>query len=692
MKAIWNDLNRLARNLWWGWTPAASRLFRQLAPEVWVESNSSAVAVLQALGEHDTGVRIRELELENQVEEIIRSFDAYLATGPTTDQNNGPAAYFCAEFGIHESLPIYAGGLGILAGDHCKSASDLALPFVAVGLMYKEGYFQQLIDRTGRQHAFYRRDDFDRMGLTPLCEDSGEVSIFSIPGATHPLHFSVWRANVGRVPLYLLDSAVEPNNAADRDLTRRLYGGGHDLRIRQEILLGIGGVRVLRSLGISPSVFHMNEGHTAFLTLELMREEVEKGADFSVAKERVRSKCHFTTHTPVPAGHDRFQSDSVDTHLGWMQQALGIDKSTFHGLGRVTPDDHHETFCMTVLGLKMSRAANGVSELHGAVSRGMWTDIWPGKGASEVPIGHVTNGVHIPTWMAGEIADILDAHLGDGWREKPWDPASWAEVDNIPNSILWAVHSLLKKRMLRFAWRQSMGRRLRQHTRGRFAEVDHFDPEALTIGFARRFATYKRGALIFRDMDRARALLANAERPIQLLFAGKAHPQDFGGGDVLQQVVKASQDSVLRHHVVFLEDYGIGVARHLVQGVDVWLNNPRRPREASGTSGQKVPLNGGLNMSTVDGWWCEGYDGTNGWNVGQSVDYSSHGDHDAADYHSLMSVLEHEVAALYYDRDPDGIPRRWVQRMKASLRSVAPRFNSNRMVRDYARNYYWPEA
>ena len=692
MDNVWVGLNRVSRNLWWGWDAGATRFFRQLDPQLWAVSKGSAVAVLQTLGRDGTNMRLSELGLHDTAAELIARFEAHVSQPTSWPGATGPAAYFSAEFGIHESLPIYAGGLGILAGDHCKSASDLGLPFVAIGLLYKEGYFTQLIDREGRQRAYYRRDDFDRMALEPVCDESGRVQILAIPGPDSDLKFSIWQVRVGRVALYLLDTAIAPNKARDRALTQRLYGGDSTVRIRQEILLGIGGVRTLRHLGIEPSVFHMNEGHTAFLTLELIRERMAAGESFVTAHENVRDRCVFTTHTPVPAGHDRFDAEMMERELGWLRAELNLESDVFLGMGRVNRHDSNELFCMTVLALQNARAANGVSALHGEVSRSMWVGLWPGRKPEEVPIAHITNGVHIPTWIASEMADLLDSHLGSAWRERSWDESVWEGVDDIPDSVLWAVHCSLKRRLLEFAWRRTMGRRLQHDRPGRLEHLEMFDTDALTIGFARRFATYKRGDILFRDLGRARALMANQQRPVQVLFAGKAHPQDFGGGAVLQRVVQAGHDEVLSRHVVFIENYGISVARYLVQGVDLWLNTPRRPREASGTSGQKVPLNGGINASTIDGWWCEGYDGENGWNIGDTRTFGSQEEQDRVDYETLIALLENEIIPTYYDRDPDGVPRKWVKRMKASLKSVAPRFNSDRMVRDYARRYYWPDS
>ncbi|MBN1944583.1 MAG: alpha-glucan family phosphorylase [Bradymonadales bacterium] len=698
MSALWNGLDKLAHNFWWSWDAQATHLFRQLDPEVWEASGHSAIAILDTLGEEATLQRLRDSDMVGQAEEVLARLQSYLeckepwkASEIQVPPESGPVAYFCAEYGIQESLRIYAGGLGILAGDHCKSASDLGIPLVAVGLAYREGYFTQLIDPDGRQQAYYGRSDFERMALEPVCDGSGRFETLSVPMDGGEVIFCMWRTQIGRVEMILLDTLLFQNSSSDRALTLRLYGGMGDTRIRQEMLLGIGGMKALRFLGYQPSVFHMNEGHTAFLTLERLREKVTEGKSIETAMEEVRQSCLFTTHTPVPAGHDRFAPDLVERHLGWLRQELGMDRQTFEGLGRVNPQDPGETFCMTVLALKLSRGANGVSALHGDVSRRMWHSLWPNQEVDQVPIGHITNGVHIETWIASEMRELLDSHLGVEWRQKPWDPKVWERVESIPDSLLWAVHCLLKTRLVKYARESELNEYLRHHKRGALVVEHLLDPDALTIGFARRFATYKRGDLIFRDLDRARRLFTNPDRPVQILFSGKAHPQDFGGGEIIRRVVAAANDPMLGDHVTFIPNYGIEVARLLVQGVDVWLNTPRRPREASGTSGQKVPLNGGINISTVDGWWCEGFNGKNGWNIGDPHrSYSSEWDHDQQDHESLMRILEHEIIPLYYDRDADGLPKKWIAMMKESLRSVGQAFSSHRMVRDYATRYYWP--
>jgi starch phosphorylase len=697
MSDLWKRLVALAQNFWWSWDAEATRLFRHLDPEIWSASKHTPLAVLDTLGETGTLARLEELGLAAWADSVLARFQAYVDnptpwadSGLPVQQNRGPVAYFCAEYGIHESLPIYAGGLGILAGDHTKSASDLGVPMVAIGLLYREGYFTQLIDAQGRQRAFYRRSDFEQMALEPVVDSLGRPRDFVIPGAEGDIHFFVWGTQVGRVPLILLDAGPFRNRPEVREVTQRLYGGTEETRILQEILLGVGGIRVLRELGIAPSVFHMNEGHCAFLTLELMRERVAAGVSYETAREEIRKQTVFTTHTPVPAGHDRFSVDSVEKHLGWLREELGVDRETFQGLGRVNPDDDGEPFGMTPLALRMSRSANGVSELHGRISRAMWQVLWPEKAVDDVPIRHITNGVHVPTWIAPEMGELFDSQMGDAWRRRPWDPASWEGVDHIPDSLLWAVLGILKRRLITYARKSVVQQRMR-HRQYRGLSMDSvLDPDTLTIGFARRFATYKRGDLIFRDLERARRLFANASRPVQILFAGKAHPQDYGGGDVLQRVVEATYDPVLSGHVVFLPDYGIDVARHLVQGVDVWLNTPRRPREASGTSGQKVPLNGGINVSTIDGWWCEGYNGENGWNIGDDrADQGPEWEQDQRDYDALFHVLENEIVPRYYDHDADGLPSRWLKVVKASIKSVGCHFNSLRMVRDYV-SLYWP--
>jgi starch phosphorylase len=696
MSEFWEELKRLARNFWWCWNPNAERLFHQLDPDVWEASHHSPVAILDTLGERATLKRLHETDQLAFAEGVLLQFDTYLdEKEPWRDRlpiaPQGTVAYLSAEYGVQESLHIYAGGLGILAADHCKSASDLGVPMVAVGLLYREGYFTQLIDKRGRQQAYYRRNDFWRMGLELVCDDSGRFIILSIPGIDGEIGFSMWRTDLGRVPLILLDAGLWQNRARDRQLTLRLYGGDQESRIRQEILLGVGGVRALRYLGIEPTVFHMNEGHTAFATLELIRERMAQGEDFETAQRAVHSRCVFTTHTPVAAGHDRFAPDLLERHLGWLRRELDLDERTFYGLGRVNVHDDNELFCMTVLGMRMARAINGVSDLHGQVTREMWRGLWPDRPVDDVPITHITNGVHIPTWMAPEMGEMLDSQLGESWRDAQWDPEVWEKVLDIPDSLFWAVHMQLKRRLIHFARARAVMTRIRQDRRV-MSELERLDPEALTIGFARRFATYKRGDLLFRDWERAKRLLANPDRPVQIFFAGKAHPQDIGGGEIIARIIKASRDPVLSNHVFFIPDYSIEVAKYLVRGVDLWLNTPRRPREASGTSGQKVPLNGGINASTVDGWWCEGFNGANGWNIGDTHVFPSDWEQDQRDLEALYYMLESEIVPLFYDRDVDGIPRGWIGRMKESMRSIAWRFGSDRMVRDYVERLYWPSV
>lgn len=696
---MWNKLNSLARNWWWSWDSEATRLFKQLDPEVWEASHHSAVAVLGTVGEEGLTRRIGELDLGHVADDVLNRFGGYLSddqpwiTGKLGVQpGNGNVAYFSAEYGIQESLQIYAGGLGILAGDHCKSASDLGLPLIAVGLVYREGYFTQLIDPHGRQHAYYRRNDVSVMGLEPIVEESGRAQTFVIPGLGDKVVVCMWRTDIGRVPMILLDTWLWGNRPEDRRLTCRLYDTAGDTRIRQEILLGIGGLRALRFLGYQPSVFHMNEGHTAFLTLELIREKVRDGASFEEAVRATQEQCVFTTHTPVPAGHDRFSPELVEKYLGSMKEELGVDSRTLLGLGRVNPNDDHETFCMTVLALKMSRAANAVSQLHCDVSRKMWHCLWEERSQDDVPIRHVTNGVHISTWMAPEIGELLDAHIGKTWRTEPWKPEVWDGVEDIPDSLLWAVHLLLKRRLLDYAREQVVTEQIRnrQLRRRRELVVRAQNADVLTVGFARRFATYKRGDLFFRDLERAKNILTSPDQPVRILFAGKAHPQDFGGGGIIQNIIRATRDHVLGPHVLFLPNYDMAVAKHLVQGVDVWLNTPRRPREASGTSGQKVPLNGGINVSTIDGWWPEGYDGNNGWNIGGTDPFNSEWDQDEHDSADLYRLMETEIVPRYYDRCVDGLPRKWIKMMKTSLRTIAHAFSAKRMVRDYAHQLYWP--
>ncbi|HKQ69906.1 MAG TPA: alpha-glucan family phosphorylase [Polyangiaceae bacterium] len=696
------QLQELASNLWWSWNPDVIRLFRDLDPKLFQASNHNAYALVQSL----TGERVERLSgdafLRARVDRAHRELRDYVSDPKTWAFTHAaplrvrPVAYLSAEFGLHESLPIYSGGLGVLAGDHLKSASDLGLPLVAVGLFYRESYFRQRLDREGWQHAEYIRSSAENLPASPARRHDGTPVVVEVPlSSNETLLAQVWEVHVGRTRLLLLDTDVDGNSDESRQLAARLYFGDQRIRIRQELLLGVGGIRALRAAGVNWGVLHLNEGHSAFATLESTRLRMElTGADFKTCAQEVAQSTVFTTHTPVDAGHDRFPPTLVEEHLEPLRQSLGITREEFVGLGRIRPEDHTEALCMTVLAFKMSRWANSVSALHGRVTRKSWQVLWPHHREDEVPVGHITNGVHVRTWLATAMQELYTQRLGADWRDRLIDPQMWAKISDVPDAELWETHRTLKADLVHFIRRVVSDQRRRAGYPDeliRQAETA-LDPDTLTIGFARRFATYKRANLIFRDMDRVIKMLTSSQRPVQLVFAGKAHPADRPGQDILRRVHEATLSPELAGRVMFVEDYDINVGRHLVQGVDVWLNNPRRPQEASGTSGQKVLLNGGLNCSVLDGWWAEAYDGLNGFAIGDSTTHVNVDEHDRRDGEALYRVLENEVIPLYYERDEHDVPRGWVYRMKRAIQTLGWRFNTDRMVTDYARECYMPAA
>jgi glycogen phosphorylase len=672
---LFEQLQDLAHNLRWDWQPGARDLFAELDPTLWGQVHHNPVALLRRLDRNRLEGRP---ELEARITALWEDLRAYLAAGetwfgPDPEPADRPlVAYLSAEYGLTECLRIYSGGLGVLAGDHLKSASDLGVPLVALGLLYREGYFNQTVDLAGRQRESYPAADFEDLPIRPITGPRGELLRVAVPFPGRDVMARVWRADVGRVPLFLLDTDLSENAEEDRALTSRLYGGAQEMRISQEILLGIGGYRALQAMGIEPRSYHMNEGHSAFLALEMVRERMAQGAvGLEDAIEDVRSRLVFTTHTPVPAGHDRFPADLMEAYFDAMATAMGLDMDRLMAIGRVDPEDPEEPFTMTVLALRLAAQANGVSALHGEVTRQMWHELWPAAAPADVPIGHITNGVHMPTWIHPDIASICDV------------PPDRVGVDDDPAPVvdpvrLWNVRTARRHHLVGYI-RDRMGARL--------------DPDALTIAFARRFATYKRATLLLTDLDRLERLLRDDDRPVQLVFSGKAHPRDEGGKALIRRIVELSRDERFHDRVVFVPGYGIDVARELVQGADVWLNNPRRPMEASGTSGMKAAANGVLNVSILDGWWDEAYrvaqeKGVDiGWAVGEGLDAESTHAADHADETALVRVLEAEVIPLFYDRGPDGIPHAWAQRAAASIREVAPFFSSHRMVRDYTLRY-----
>ncbi|HEX8204065.1 MAG TPA: alpha-glucan family phosphorylase, partial [Isosphaeraceae bacterium] len=690
--SIVDKLRELARNLWWTWQPNVINLFRDLDPILWRTTDHNPMQFLTEISAEQLERRAAELALHSRIDHAFRRLNDYLKDTESwgavyaTSLRSRPVAYFSMEFGLHESLPIYSGGLGVLAGDHVKSASDLGIPLVGIGILYDQGYFHQALNGEGWQQESYVQADPELLPIEPARGVDGRPVRVAIETHAGTLHARVWQVAVGRRLLLLLDAEVPEISEEDRDLSSRLYGGDARVRIRQELLLGVGGIRALRALGITPSVLHLNEGHSAFAGLEMIRAEMEaEEVPFGEAVRDVAAMTVFTTHTPVAAGHDRFSAPLVEEHLGKLREALHLSYEDFLGLGRVYPSDPNEPFCMTVLALKLSRHANGVSALHGTVSRRMWHPLYPHRSEEEVPIGHITNGVHLLTWVAPQMHQIYDRHLGPNWSERMRFPETWAGIMACDDAELWETHQVLKARLIDFV-RRRLALQARRRNEGDAAVAraqQALDLECLTIGFARRFATYKRASLVLQDVERLSEMIGAAERPVQFIFAGKAHPADHFGKELIQHIFRLSRQERFARRIVFVEDYDMNVARHLVQGVDVWLNNPRRPQEASGTSGEKVLLNGGLNCSILDGWWAEAYDGSNGFAIGTGQTHSIPAVQDQRDHSALIETLIRQVVPLYYDRDASGLPRGWIARQKNAMRTLGWRFNADRMVMDY---------
>ena len=692
-----HGLNRLAHNLWWTWNQEAQEIFQKLSPRAWQNLYHNAVAVLHEVSDLELRTRLQDPGFAQEVRRVLDQFEAYLQASDTwaaeqaSQLQEKPIAYFSAEFGLSETLPIAAGGLGVLAGDHAKSASDLGLPFVGISLFYRQGYFMQAINDENWQTEYYSMLNPKNLPMEPVLDAKGEPLTCMVQVATSQVRFKVWRVNVGRIPLYLMDTNLPENEELYRDLTMRVYGGDSSTRIMQEILLGVGGVRLLRALGIQPSTFHMNEGHAAFLTLELMREKLAAGATLEEATTRTRQECIFTTHTPVEAGHDRFTSDLIQYAAHKFSSDLGLTHDAFMDLGRVQAGDAQEPFCMTVLALKHSRAANGVSELHGQISRQMWQGLYPDRPVDEVPIGHITNGIHVAGWMKGPLRRFFRSKLGEGWDRDLNSPLFWQrleDTDFVSDEELWALRANLRRELIEFARRRLLIQS--QHLyRENFITYDNLlNPDALTIGFARRFATYKRAPLVFQQFERVVRLAKDQQRPVQFIFAGKAHPRDDEGKRFIQHIIHLSKHTELHGHLVFLENYDIHIARQMVSGCDVWLNNPRRPLEASGTSGQKTSAHGCLNMSIMDGWWREAYDGTNGFAIGGDHHPDRIEEQDRIDSENLYKVLEEEVINTFYNRDASGVPRQWIGKIRRAMSTITPEYSTWRMVQDYATQYY----
>jgi len=686
----------IAYNLWWVWNSDALELFRRIDRDLWEEFYHNPIMMLGSVSEE----KLMELSKDNgfvsHLERVKYSLNRYMEMETWYDkeypgQKSRTIAYFSTEFGIHESLPIYSGGLGILSGDHLKSASDMGLPLIGVGLLYRFGYFKQYLNFDGWQQEEYIENHFSRMPIQRVKNQNGEHLKINVDFPNKKVYARVWKIQIGRVPLYMLDTDIDDNLPDDRDITSQLYGGDREMRIKQEIMLGIGGARLLKTLAIEPSVFHINEGHSAFLLFERIRNYMEENKlSFAEACEAVKVSSVFTTHTPVPAGNEVFTQDLVEKYLEPVYERLGLKLDEFMALGRVNPKDLKENFCMTVLALKLSKYANGVSKLHGTISRNMWKDIWKDLPKSEVPIISITNGIHTNTWISYEMAGLFDRYIGSAWKDEPADQTIWDNIAHIPDAELWRSHERRRERLVSFARARLKAQLIRRGASP--SEVNYadevLDPETLTIGFARRFAGYKRGDLLFRDLSRIKAIMTQKDRPVQIIIAGKSHPADNFGKEVIKHIIHISRDVELRRRVVFIEDYDMNVAHYLVQGSDVWLNNPRRPAEASGTSGMKSAVNGVLNMSVLDGWWCEGYNVENGWKIGSGEEYEDPAYQDEVESKAIYDILEKDVVPLFYQRGHDGLPRDWINKMKTSMQSICPAFNTNRMIEEYTRKFY----
>ncbi|MCJ7694754.1 MAG: alpha-glucan family phosphorylase [Anaerolineaceae bacterium] len=689
----------LSHNLWWMWNPEVTRMFKEMEPILWDDCDHNPIVFLRKIDRSILNWLTTDRYFLDKYDRIIREFDRYMADKDTWFDKTYPnlsaeqIAYFSFEFGLHESLKVYAGGLGILSGDHLKEASDLGLPLVAVGFLYTYGYFSQHITEDGWQQANNKPIVFDDLPLVSLLDENNEPVKISIDLAGRKVFARIYELQVGRIKLCLMYTNLPENEPKDRQLTDRLYISDLELRISQEILLGIGGVRVLRTLGYDPTIFHMNEGHSAFLALERTREKIVSGETLLAAQEEVRQTNVFTTHTPVPAGNDEFPLWLMDKYFSNYWTELSMTREDFIEFAKIKQSWGGEAFSMPILAMKLSNYRNGVSELHGEVAKKMWSFLWPNLPIEEVPISYVTNGIHTGTWIARRMGNLFSRYLGTNWMEHLDDPDTWLQIENIPDEELWRVRRHLKRKLVVYM----VGRARKQwlstqvHPVQTIASGVLLDPYALTIGFARRFATYKRANLLFRDYDRLIKLVTNERMPVQIIFAGKAHPADEPGKLLIQEVYRAVKDARFGGRLVFLEDYDMDMARDLVQGVDVWLNTPRRPREASGTSGEKAALNGTLNFSVLDGWWREGFNGQNGWAIGDETEYATEEEQDEADALSLYETLENEIIPLYYQqRSADGLPADWLAKVKESIRTLAPQFSMRRMVKEYMTNYYVP--
>ena len=697
-----NKLATVANNLWWSWNTEFLRLFQRIDMDLWEQSNKNPVKFLKHVSQEKLEDAAKDVTFLKEYDKIVEEFEDYMNSKNTWFSKNYPEekgdliAYFSAEYGLDQTIPIYSGGLGILSGDHLKSASDLGIPLVAVGLLYKDGYFNQKIDGEGQQQCEYNEIDLYDLPINPVKNEVGEDLIIYVKFPKRRLYLKVWSINVGRIKLYLLDSDIEKNNPEDRDVTLKLYGGNQEMRIRQEIVLGQAGVELLtKYLKLNPTVYHMNEGHSAFLTLEIIKNIIaEKQVSFEVAKDITSSKTVFTTHTPVPAGNDIFPLDLVERYFKDFWPRLGLSREEFLKLGMKPVKELENGFNMGILALKIAGKKNGVSKLHGAVSRELFGDVWPNIAANESPIGYVTNGIHTCSWLAPKMKELYNQYLMPYWQDSMYQDKVWEKINTIPDEKLWNVHNERKAKLLKLV-KENTTERLRRS--GYSYEdineiVSKINPNALTIGFARRFATYKRATLIFKDLERITQILNNSEKPVQLIFAGKAHPADKEGQDLIKFIHQVSMMPQFKGKIFLLENYNIAMSRYLISGVDVWLNNPRRPMEASGTSGQKASVNGVINFSVLDGWWAEGYNQKNGWTIGNNSEYDSYEAQDQADSQSLYRTLEEKIIPTYYNRENSNIPQKWIGFMKNSILSTGGKYSTARMLVDYTNQYYMPLA
>lgn len=689
-------LSIMAYNLWWAWHTPATEMYRNINPQLWEEVHHNPIAVLSSLSNADCEQLLNDEIFMANMKDVYEDFQEYIAlprwfSKTHKDSSDMLVAYFSAEYGIHESVQLYSGGLGILSGDHCKSSSDMGIPLVAVGLLYRNGYFHQYTNSDGWQQEKYPYNEFYMMPLKPATNAQGKDIYINLAIGQRQVEVRVWKLQVGLITLVLLDTDLPANHPDDRIITGKLYDGDSvNMRIRQEIVLGIAGTRALVECGLKPTVYHLNEGHPAFVSIERIKQLIDSGLDLRLATEIVRKSTLFTTHTPVPAGFDVFSIDQIKEYLSKLYEPVGLNLNMLMSFGRINRSDDKEPFNMAVAGINLSTFRNGVSELHGEVSRRMFQSLWPQAPLSQVPIGHVTNGIHLPTFMSTDMKNILNRYVSEDWCSKPYKFEIWDKAANIPDNIIHEMKNNQRERLVYF-----IRRRLKDAARkngGSLSEMmaadEVLNPNALTIGFARRFATYKRAYLLFMDEDRLRKILNDSERPIQFIIAGKAHPKDNGGKEIIKKIIHIARKPEFRKHIVFVEDYDIEVARYLTRGVDIWLNNPRRPMEASGTSGMKASANGAMNLSVLDGWWVEGFKGANGWSIGSGEEYPEDNYQDYVESMEIYDKIENEIMPLYYSKDNTGLPRRWLSMIKENLKTVPPFFNSSRMLMDYTNQYY----